>query len=127
MTAESKKDETPKEAGTVYWAQASDYQLGNWRVETKDGIIVREITPLRFSENIYIAKTQEECDFIEGKLERNQHNAFTNGQIVKCRDLAHARELSALRSKKKQITHFDSEVISNKTFDHKGREVASTG
>jgi hypothetical protein len=133
MVEESKKtgepkEEAPKTAGTIYWAPAADYQLANWKVKTdKDGNITHEVAPLRFAENIYIAKTQEECDFIEGKLPRCTHNAFSNGQIIKCRNLAHARELSALRMQKKRVTRFDTETSCVKTFNSRGQEIASTG
>jgi hypothetical protein len=121
-TQEEIKQPEKKAETTIYWAPASDYQLANFKTKKDaDGNITAELAPIRFSECIYVAQTEEECDFIEA------HEAFKNNQIIKCANIAEAQKLSAARRAKKSITSFDSEVSVSKTFDKRGQEVAASG
>jgi hypothetical protein len=99
---------------TIYWAPASDYQIANWIPEKRDGAgrVEQPEVPLRFSENIFVAHTDKERQFIEATT------AFEIGQIVKCKDMAQARELSHVRRMKKTVTDYKTEVSVSRTFEN---------
>ena len=50
----------------LYWSPASKQQIANRQPEIKQGgQLIQPEKPLRFSDNTYLAKTQEDIDFIE--------------------------------------------------------------
>jgi len=97
----------------IYWAPASDYQIGNWVEEKRggDGRVIQAEQPMRFSDCLYIATSEKECTFIEATT------AFSNKTIKRCKDMAEARSLSSTRHMKKSVTEYSGEVTVAKTFD----------
>ena len=96
----------------IYWAPASKYQLANWKKETRgaNGQILTPEQPLQFFENIFVAKTKKEVDFIE------KSDAFEKGQIVKCEDMAAARVRSLGRKASKTATELTSTIDETMTL-----------
>ena len=72
----------------VFWSAAKRHTIANFRPEEKTGgIIDRAEVSLQFAENVFIAKTPEEAEFI-----RNSRSF--GASVRECKDIAEARRFS---------------------------------
>lgn len=85
--AENKKN---IKATMIYWAPASEFQIGNYVQEKWEGNrLIQPEDSLRFRENILATSDPKEIAFIEAS------NSFKAGVIKKCESMAVAAVMTA--------------------------------
>jgi len=84
----------------VFWAPASQYQIAHWVKEKKSegGFVTQPEEPLRFRDNVYVAETKKEVDFIKNS------KGFKNGTIKECESVRQAAIFTRQQDRLKQAT-----------------------
>jgi len=106
--------EAKKTGEVIFFSKSAKCQLANFVPEKWDGgRVIQSEQSLEFSNNLYIAKTKKEINFIKGS------KAFKMSHIEECKDMDEWSAKMAARQMRKSIKTVESESVTEVIPDKK--------
>ncbi len=106
--AESKVVQEENENIEYFWAHSAKHQIANFeKEEFSGGRMIKREKPLRATCHVYTARTEKERQFLRAS------NAFRDGGIILCKDLAEAHMRTVKHNQLKGIKEVRCESISS--------------